>query len=244
MKTTINIALLLLFFIPLTLQAQFEDEVRAIIKIEKSDISLDIYAYVENQTDKTIDNLNYSLFSLKETTTKNQSQNKQSGGFTLLPKEVKILSKQSLSDDEDSIVSINLSIKKGLEEIATDILQIGEKDLILRNNSGKNTSTNNVKDVISRNITTSIGKDFFKYFNQISGLNKNMYSKDVVISENYSLESKNTEISVHSNNRLIYKFRTLAKKDYLYAAAQESIKRLKKFYINTNGDILAEKSSY
>lgn len=88
------------------------------------------------------------------------------------------------------------------------------------------------QDKIVSNITSNSGKDFSYFFNQINLLSNTTYSSDVTISENYRNDNKSTEISIHSKSRLIYKFRTLEKKDYLYAAAQESIKRLKMFYLD------------
>lgn len=82
------------------------------------------------------------------------------------------------------------------------------------------------------------------YFNEINKQDKSIFPSDIIISEKISSDNRNSEISVHANNELVYKFRTLAKKDYLYAAAQESIKRLKKFYLNGNGSLFADKSHY
>lgn len=86
--------------------------------------------------------------------------------------------------------------------------------------------------------------DFFDFFNEISQISKTKYASDVTITEKYRDNSQHTEISIVSNDRLIYKFRTLAKNEYLYAAAQESVKRLKKFYLSSNRDFLVEKSSF
>lgn len=104
--------------------------------------------------------------------------------------------------------------------------------------------TDRLDTSIINNITSNSGKDFFDFFNQINKLNETRYASDITISENYRPDSQNTEISILSNDKLIYKFRTLAKKGYLYAAAQESVKRLKKFYLINNEGILAEKSSF
>jgi len=65
---------------------------------------------------------------------------------------------------------------------------------------------------IFRNITSNSGKDFYNFFNQINLLSNTIYSSDITISENYLSDTKSTEVSIHSNSRLIYKFRVLAKK--------------------------------
>lgn len=97
---------------------------------------------------------------------------------------------------------------------------------------------------IINHVTSNSGKDFFDFFNQLNELYETTYPSDVTIIEKHSFDNQNTEIIIHSNDKLVYKFRTLAKKDYLYAAAQESVKRLQKFYLKNNGGIVAGKSFF
>lgn len=243
MKNTYkNIAILLLLFISFTFHAQNDTDVQAKIKIDKSDTRLDIYAYVENRTDQKIENLNYSLLSLKETTTKNYSQNKQSGSFTLLPNETKLLSKQSFNKGEESSISVNLLIKKGLDQVAIDVVQINDSNKNMNQRSAVQMLSDENK--IVKRTTTKHGKFFIVFFNEINKNSKTIFPSEVIISEKICSDNRNTEISVHTNDYLIYSFRAIPKKDYLYAAAQESVKRLKKFYLNGSGGILADKSSY
>lgn len=119
------------------------------------------------------------------------------------------------------------------QEIAFDSLRIGDDGTNLNQNSIIPLVTQN--DKIVSNVTTNSGKDFFNFFNQINLLSDTIYTSDVTISEKHRDNSRHTEISIHSDSRLIYKFRTIAKKDYLFAAAQETIKRLKLFYTDTHG---------
>lgn len=125
-------------------------------------------------------------------------------------------------------IPLSLQAQDAAHEFENVVLQIGDD---------RNTSVNNSKTypnekigvILANNITSNSGKDFFNFFTEINQLKEIIYPSDVTISEKYR-SGHTTEISVHFDNKLIYSFRVLEKKDYLYAAAQESVSRLKEFY--------------
>lgn len=239
-----NLAILVLLFLPFILQAQNAKSVLAKIEIERTDNSIHVLAYAENKTDSNQEQLNYALLSIKDSPDNNFSKNQQSGIFSLLPNETKLLSKQSFNKDEKISLSVNLSINNGSDEIAMDVVQIGENSNNTNQKSTSQISIGTSKVQIIKNTRTKHGKYFSVFFNEINKEDKTIFLSDVIISEKINSSNRSTEISVHSNNQLIYKFRTIAKKDYLYAAAQETIKRLKKFYLNGSESLLADKSQY
>lgn len=132
-----------------------------------------------------------------------------------------------------------------VKEIPTILLQYTENNSPTKNDKTvKKSLTNRAKLTIINSLKTSQGEDFFNFFVELSKVNNTSFPLNLVILENYRESSNNTEISIFADNKLVYKFRTLENKEYLYAAAQESIKRLLKFYAIANKDILAEKSTY
>ena len=237
-----NLVILTLLFIPFLLQAQNAKSVQA--KIERTDSSIHVLACTENKSDNEQEQLNHTLLSTKDSPDKNYSKNQQSGMFSLLPNETKLLSKQSFNKDYESSLSVNLSIKNGSDEIAMDVVQKDENSDIINQKPTSQISIGTSKVQIVKNTKTNHGEYFLVFLNEINKRDKTIFPSDVIISEKISSDNRNSEISVHTNNELVYKFRTLAKKDYLYAAAQESIKRLKKFYLNGSGSLFADKSHY
>lgn len=119
-----------------------------------------------------------------------------------------------------------------------------ENDPTINHRTVKKSSSNRANWTIVNSLETSQGEDFFNFFIELSKVNNTTYPLDLVILENYRESSYNTEISIFTGAKLLYKFRTLENKEYLYAAAQESIKRLARFCEIANKDILTEKSTY
>lgn len=132
-------------------------------------------------------------------------------------------------------IPVSLQAQDAAYEVANIVLQVEDASNAIVHNS-ETYPYEKTGVILANSITSKSGKDFFNFFTKINQLNEIIYSSDVTISEKYR-NGDYTEISVHFENRLIYSFRVLKKKNYLYAAAQESVIRLKEFYVNSNGRI-------
>ncbi len=230
-----NIAMLLLLFIPTIFLAQNQSSILAQIEIDKSATAIHVYAYAVNNSDSKVARLSYNLLSNKETIGKNTSRNKQQGFFSLLPNEKKLLSKQTLNLGKLDAISTELTIKNGSFELSSDTYKFGKIEKTIHTNKSGKVSVMKQPETVVENTISKRGRDFSVFFNQLNKQNNRNYPSSITISENSHIDSQNTEIRIISNNKLVYKFRTLAKNDYLYAAAQETIKRLKMFNLDADG---------
>ncbi len=229
-----NIALLTLLLLPLIFHAQNEDDVSAQIETLKTANSISIYAYAINSSDVLQEGLTYNLVSIKESLSRNLSKNNQLGTFSLLPNEKKLLSKQTVNFDKKDIIVAELKITNVTGETFKDVFKI-EKSLGMKTAFSKSNKAIIVSPKkLVKNVVTDEGREFYQFFTDIYTENKIDNPANVVVYEKSLSNVRHTEISIVSDNKLIYKFKALAKKDYLYAAAQETIKRLKLFYLDTN----------
>ncbi len=83
--------------------------------------------------------------------------------------------------------------------------------------------------------------DLFSQYNQSNGVT---YPFAINIIEIFEGDSRFPEICILVNNNIIYKFRSLAKDAYLYAAVQESNKRLNKYHLDNKQLYAGESSLY
>ena len=87
-----------------------------------------------------------------------------------------------------------------------------------------------IQDVLVVNTRTELGCNFCNLLKKYNKLNGVIYPCHVNVTEKILNGGLSSEIRIFVEENLIYKFRALAKKEYLLAAAQESNKRLKKYF--------------
>lgn len=228
-KNYLGIVLLLSFllvFIPTN--AQIDYGIQAEISISKDNNGVNINAVVKSNSKTKISDLVYKFVSIKKSLNKNFSKNQQSGKFTILPGEKLVLSKQKLNIDQKGSIAISLYILKDNVIIASDYVNTNETKT-----SNKTTIRKfDINNEIVNNTFSQLGKDFCCFFYKINGLKKSTYPFEVEIKEKIKIGTNLVEIYILVDTEVVYKFITLEKPKYLYAAAQESNKRLDEYYLN------------
>jgi hypothetical protein len=240
----INNNILLLFLcIPFMLFSQNEsekDSVQAKIKFTKKDNFIEVFAEAINLSKTIQDELNYSLLLLKKNASGNLSKNLQSGEFSLMVDEVKLLSKQQFNMTDNDEIKAFLFIRKQKKVISKDTLTILSFD---EKYSNKPLEENNLElsGLIVENVMTKLGKDFYDFFSQINQLTNTSYPFIIIINEKPAIGGRNSEITILINDEIIYKFRTQPKEEYLYNNALEANKRI--YNYNIKRKILRKKKS-
>jgi hypothetical protein len=213
--------------------AQDNNQLEAKIKITKSETALKIYATAKNNTNDKLKNLTYEIHSFSRSTSKNLSNSTQKGVFTISPKETKVLSMQWLNLKKDISVNIYLYIKRKDLVIVQDSISIKQPNNYSDNIISTKDSPFIQRNIIITNNTISAnGNNFCNYLFQIFQ-SKYIYPFSVKVTEKKKKNGKGSEIHIFVNeDEFVYKFRTLNRKSYLYAAAQESYKKLKKHHLD------------
>jgi len=222
------VSLFSFLFVFVSINAQIDYGIQAEISILKSDQGVSINAIVKSNSNEKMSNLVYKFVSIKKSLNNNFSKNQQSGKFTILPGEQLILSKQKLNIDQKGSMAISLYILKNNVIIASDYVNTNKS-----NTSNKTTIRKiDVNKEIVNNTFSQLGNDFCCFFYKINGLKKSTYPFEVEIKEKIKMGTNLVEIYILVDNDVVYKFITLEKPKYLYAAAQESNKRLDEYYLN------------
>ena len=131
-------------------------------------------------------------------------------------------------DDVVSMDGFNLneiaSAKK--YEVVLDGIEI---NLNKRNRNVSRTRGNIEATLISTElIGASYFSKLFREFNEINGIN---YPFEINIVDKSVKDTRYPEICIVVDNNVVYKFRFLSKRTYLYAAVQESNKRLNQYLL-------------
>ena len=229
----VKIILVLLVCIPTFLYSQNEKNMNAIkakIRVVQKDDLVNIYAKVINNSGMNHENLNYTLFLIKKDQSNNLSKNRQSGKFSLLVNETKVLSKQQLNINDKGAIKIFLYVRNDKKVISKDSINI---TLIDKKYSSEKIEEKNIEltGLVVENTMTKLGKDFYDYYNQISQLNNINYPFIIVINEKPSLGGRNSEVSIVVEDEILYQFRTQPNEEYLYNNALEANRKIYKYHI-------------
>jgi len=237
---TINIMLekvKIIFFIlvctPLFIFSQNEkssNAIKAKIRVVQKDDLVNIYAKAINNSGMNYENLNYTLFLIKKDQSNNFSKNRQSGKFSLLVDETKVLSQQQLNINDKGDIKIFLYVRDSNKLISKDSINIA---LIDKKYSSEKIEEKNIvlTGLVIENTMTKLGKDFYDNFNQISQLNNINYPFIIVINEKPSLGGRNSEVSIVVDDEVLYLFRTQPSEEYLYNNALEANRKIYKYHI-------------
>lgn len=229
----VKIMLFILICIPMFIFSQNEkniDAIKAKIRVIQKDDLVNVYAKAINNSGMNHENLNYTLFLIKKDQTNNLSKNRQSGKFSLLANETKILSKQQLNINDKGDIKIFFYIRNNKKLISKDSINI---TLIDKKYSSEKIEEKNIEltGLVVENTMTKLGKDFYDFYNQISQLNNINYPFIIVINEKPSLGGRNSEVSIVVEDEVLYLFRTQPNEEYLYNNALEANRKIYKYYI-------------
>lgn len=121
-----------------------------------------------------------------------------------------------------------------VENSITDnsVVVLDEIEIILKQKQKSSTKFHKTNETIIRNANLELENNFYKLFHQFNQSNEVVYPFAVSITERFIGTSLCPEICIHVKDHLVYKFKLLPNDSYLYAAVQESNKRLKEYYLD------------
>ncbi len=152
--------------------------------------------------------------------------------FTSLLFSTQIIAQRSNEELVDNIIS---TVSLNYIENSTDnfIVVLDEVEIILKNSKKSIKKEQNTNKKIIGNTISKLGNNFCDLFSQYNQSNGVTYPFAINIIEIFEGDSRFPEICILANNNIIYKFRSLPKDAYLYAAVQESNKRLKEYLLSS-----------
>jgi len=212
----------------------FNSEVEAIINVDdaKDDI-LDIVGAATNKTEASY-SLRYELSVITSGgNANNSSKNSQSGRFTLEPFETKNLSQTSVSvDPKGSTIILLLIYDEDDKLLGTDRKAYGSMEEQKDKNKLSYQKPNEgieLTGMVTENIKTKPGKDFYDFFYQKYSLSPKKENKIIEVDEMISF-GRTTKIMVKIEDKIIYQFYARPKLDYLKEQADMALKQVNRYF--------------
>lgn len=212
----------LFFFYSFLLQAKSNTDIEVKIAVKNIDNYLYITAISSNTSKSNLNSLQYRLFTKKESVYHNVSKNVQSGSFELNAYENKIISQQKISAEENAKLYIKLEIIKDGKPILEKTIDI--KDLRNIKSTYSNEIGLNVPNLIFKDTRSKEAETFMKHFVELYKSVPKNEQQSMFITETPT--GKLNKIQVYLSEIKVYEFYVLPRDAYLFAAAQETIKRL------------------
>lgn len=228
---------LILFFLLITNSILFSQSINIAPSIEviQAENMISLKAFATNN-DETVHELNYLLLAIKQSESRNLSNQKQEGRFVIEPNE-----KINLSE-------VRLNITKG-DEIKSFLFIRDDRDnnLIAKDSAfitydGENIVVNNYQeqkkeikkeDFVIRGLVvdqtkTKGGRDFFDLFYSKYNLLNEKYPFVAIINEipSFGLSSF---IQIEDAEKVLYTFRVAPGSDYLEAQVEQTLRRLNQY---------------
>lgn len=136
---------------------------------------------------------------------------------------------EELIDDSLTTVNSDLSVISTSDN-CNFVIKLDEIEIILTKNKKNETESTKTNNAVASNTISELEDAFCKLFRQFNQSNKVMYPFAVSITKRFIGDSKCPEICIKVDNNLVYTFKLIPNDSYLYAAVQESNKRLKEYY--------------
>ena len=216
---------------PTMVMAQLTNrEVKAKIEVEENADFISIVGYAENLTD-VYKSLFYKLSVIKTDKKSNNSNNLQSGRFTLEANQLKALSKTqiNLSKDNQTIILL-LIYDENQQLVGKDRYVLGDKN-IGDGNTQKSKDGVEITGIISDETKTKMGKEFYDtFYNEFNQLKINS-SKMIVVEEELT-NVRTTRIRVKVDNDVINEFITKPDEEFLTSMAEESAAKAFNYFKN------------
>ena len=115
------------------------------------------------------------------------------------------------------------------------VIVLNEIEILLE----KELQNQKINEAIEKNTFSELGNSFYNLYKSFNQSKEVIYPFVINVEERPIAGSMSSEICILVNDKLIYKFRALAKNNYLIAAAQESNKQLEKYFCKNT--FIAEK---
>lgn len=206
-----------------------DEEVQAKIKIVREDNLVNIYPTAINNSEIFQDNLQFSILSLKKSSTGNLSKNVQSGFFSLLPEESKILSTQQVDIEPESSIQIFLYIKRDSILIARDTITMSNKSHVQVQKT-QIESDFELTGLILDNVMTKTGRDFYEKLNTNYRLNGINFPMMIIVEEKPLLGGRNSEIKILVDDIIVFQFNSQPDEEFLDWVAQLAYKKLLQYH--------------
>ena len=242
-----NLKLFILLFMQLSFltvaQENSANDVKAKIEVKNIEGVYSIDGFVSNQS-KIHYSLTYNILSLKKGNSGNISSSRQSGKFTLLPNEKKLVSESSVNLNNKDALKIYFFVN---DEKTGKLIS---KDSIEINNTKQEVSyeTKNINEgdiqIIGLTIDetkTKAGELFYSKLFSFMQLNSMNFKFMKRILELPSI-NRNTQIQVYAQDTNLLTFNTMPDEDYLDSLVKETIEAL--FAYQKQKEILDKNFNY
>lgn len=243
----------------LSVNAQrYNTEIVAKITLEQKYNAISITGTSTNLTSLN-QSLRYELTVFKgDKENTNKSKNSQSGRFVLEPGQRKDLSVTSINSDENERIIILLlvynseDILLGKDRIVLndDENATGDKIILKKKidtlSNSKDKQFENADGLVLRGIVveetkTKLGSDFYKMF-YLTYLNEEINGREIVTVKEVLAVGNNTKIEIYAGRNLIAEFFVRPQNDYLVEMRNQSIIRIRAYFINLEKNVSRVKS--
>lgn len=210
-------------------------EVKAKIEIKNIEGLTNISGFANNLS-KIHFSLTYNMLTLKKGSSGNVSTSRQSGKFTLLPNEKKIISETSVNLAPKDALKIYLFIND--EKTGRPI----SKDSIEINNSAQAVSyeTKNIKedDIQIINLTidetkTKLGESFYSKLFNFMQLNSIVFNFVVKVLELPTFNNRSTQLQIFAQDTNLLTFNIMPDEEYIDSMVKETINALANYQKET-----------
>lgn len=230
MKIFIKIGLLVFSTIFCNIFGQ-DTEKKVDAKIESNFVegTVQLKSKATNETDEYL-SLNYLFVSIKRGEKGNLSNNKQSGKFTLGPKETKSLSQSGINLQKNDALKVYLYIKNDEDQklVAKDSLIINANSFAENTLQTEQKQIFELKGLSIDDTKTKIGRDFYDYFYLEYSKLPEIEKTTVTVSELPTM-GRSSQISISTDDKVVYSFLSNPSEDYLLEQAKMTIKLLTKY---------------
>ncbi len=248
LKQALHIILFILLSSHVFAQKYFNNEVKAVIKIDKTSEFVTFSATVENLTASDL-SLSYEFTVYKTDGNGNTSNSKQENRFFLKGNDKQVLSSIELNTNTKEKIIILLlvypisneetqgAIGKDRIEVTSNENGVGlniklskerEQEIEAEKNSQDQDTDSNegvfLNGLVIQKTLTKPGKDFYRYFFSEYYNRQIRTSKNILIKE-VPGQRRSTKITVEVDGQMVWQFFARPKKDFLKQMASTSIQR-------------------
>jgi len=199
-------------------------ELKAKIEVVKQDRMVSISGFAKNEAPSFKENLSYKLLVLKKSVTGKYSNNLQTGDFSILANEKKLLSNVKINLQKGEVIKVYLYLRKNNVLITKDTLTINDVVKKLANTSIKEKNIE-INGLVIDEVLTKPGKDFYDYFYRLYRISGSNYSFVIKINEKPSF-GITSQIFVKVGDRIIYRFLAQPKEEFLQNQAQNALRAI------------------
>lgn len=226
----------LFLFTPTANAQNFNIDVVASIRFEKSSEYYTFYALAENKTSADL-NLRYEYMVFKSDENGNTSKSSQGNRFFSKANQIEVLSSVTINYAVESKIIIVLLIyddeDKPIGQERIELPNGGRTELNTAPTKQNETNPDQakpedgfyLKGLVIENTITKAGRDFYRYFFS-EYYNKNISTKHNIKIEEVPGRSRNTLINIYVKDQLIWRFFSQPRKEFLKEQVEITMARV------------------